>query len=150
MIAVIQRTKRAKVTEGNKIISEIECGLLILLGVTHSDIEEDINWLANKIVNLRVFDDENGTMNKSVLDINGDIITVSQFTLFARTKKGNRPSYIDAAKPEFAKKLYEQFVEKLDNILNKKTFIGKFGANMQVDFCNDGPVTIIIDSKNKI
>ena len=149
MIAVIQRTKTAKVIIGEKIKSEIGKGLLILLGITHDDTDEDIDWLTNKIVNLRIFDDENGVMNKSVIEIGGDIITVSQFTLFARTKKGNRPSYIDAAKPEIAIPLYKSFIENLDILLSKKTFSGEFGADMKVDLCNDGPVTIIIDTKNK-
>jgi len=150
MIAVIQRVKNANVEVEKTIISSINQGLLILLGITHSDNEEDIEWLVNKIVNLRIFDDENGIMNKSCIDINGDIITVSQFTLHARTKKGNRPSYIDAAKPDIAIPLYEKFIENMDILLNKKTYSGEFGANMQIELCNDGPVTIIIDTKNKI
>lgn len=150
MIATIQRVSKASVEIDKKNISKIEKGLLILLGITHTDSEEDIDWLTSKIVNLRIFDDENGIMNKSCIDINGDIITVSQFTLYARTKKGNRPSYIDAAPPEIAIPLYEKFIENLDILLNKKTFSGKFGADMQVDLCNDGPVTIIIDTKNKV
>ena len=149
MIAVIQRVKNAKVETENNIISKINCGLLILLGISHYDNEEDIKWLGNKIINLRIFDDENGIMNKSCLEINGDILTVSQFTLYSRTKKGNRPSYIDAASPEIAIPLYENFIKNLDFLLGKKTFSGEFGANMQVDLCNDGPVTIIIDTKNK-
>ena len=149
MIAVIQRCRDARVVIENKTFSEIEGGLLILVGICNEDNEEDIEYLTNKIVNLRIFDDENGIMNKSILETNGDIITVSQFTLFARTKKGNRPSYIDAAKHHIAIPLYEKFVNKLDLLLNKKTSTGVFGANMKVDFCNDGPVTIIIDSKNK-
>lgn len=149
MIVVIQRCRDARVVIENKTFSEIEGGLLILVGICNEDNEEDIEYLTNKIVNLRIFDDENGIMNKSILETNGDIITVSQFTLFARTKKGNRPSYIDAAKPEIAIPLYDNFVKKLDSLLCKKTFTGIFGADMKVDFCNDGPVTIIIDSKNK-
>jgi len=149
MIAVVQRVKKAKVSVENNKISEINNGLLILLGITHTDTNEDVDWLSNKIVNLRIFDDANGVMNKSCIDVNGDIITVSQFTLFARTKKGNRPSYIDSAPNTIAVPLYELFIKKLDNLLNKKTFSGIFGANMQVELCNDGPVTIIIDTKNK-
>lgn len=150
MIAVIQRVKKAKVEVEDQLISNIKDGLLILLGITHNDDENDIEWLTNKIVNLRIFDDENGVMNKSCIEINGDIITVSQFTLHAKTKKGNRPSYIEAAIPELAMPLYEKFIKKLDELLNKKTYSGKFGANMQVELCNNGPVTIIIDTKNKI
>jgi D-tyrosyl-tRNA(Tyr) deacylase len=149
MIAVIQRVKKTNVEIDKKIISEIEQGLLILLGITHTDSNEDIEWLVNKIINLRIFDDDDGVMNKSCIDINGDIITVSQFTLHARTKKGNRPSYIDAATPDTAIPLYEEFIKKLDRELGKKTLTGRFGANMQVNLCNDGPVTIIIDSKNR-
>lgn len=149
MIVVIQRTNKAKIIIKNKIYSEITNGLLLLLGICGEDNFEDIEYLTNKIVNLRIFDDENGIMNKSILEINGDIITVSQFTLFARTKKGNRPSYKDAAKTEIAVPLYEKFVKNLNILLNKPTYTGIFGADMKVDFCNDGPVTIIIDSKNR-
>jgi D-tyrosyl-tRNA(Tyr) deacylase len=150
MIAVIQRVKYAKVSVNLESISQINSGLLILLSVTHNDTEDDIIWLTNKIVNLRIFDDSNGVMNVSCLENNANILTISQFTLHARTKKGNRPSYIDAAKPEFAKELYELFILNIDLLLHKKTFSGKFGANMQVELCNDGPVTIIIDTKNKL
>jgi D-tyrosyl-tRNA(Tyr) deacylase len=150
MIAVVQRVNKAKVITKEEIISQINEGLLILLGITHTDTDEDIEWLTNKIVNLRIFDDENGIMNKSCINIEGNVITVSQFTLNARTKKGNRPSYIDAAPHEIAIPLYEKFIKKLDDLLNKKTFSGKFGADMQVELCNDGPVTIIIDTKNKM
>jgi D-tyrosyl-tRNA(Tyr) deacylase len=149
MKAVIQRVKEAKVEIENKIHSQIGCGLLIFIGITADDTKEDIDWLINKIVNLRIFNDENGVMNKSVLEISGDIITVSQFTLFARTKKGNRPSYIDAAVPEIAIPLYEAFVHKLDDLMAKKTYTGIFGADMQVKLWNDGPVTIIIDTKSR-
>lgn len=149
MKVVIQRVKEAKVEIDNKIYSEIKNGLLIFLGITEGDTKEDIAWLTNKIVNLRIFDDKDGIMNKSILETSGDIITVSQFTLFARTKKGNRPSYIDAARPEIAIPLYEQFICELDILLGKKSFTGSFGADMKVCLCNDGPVTIIIDSKEK-
>ena len=149
MIALIQRVKNASVKIDNSVYSQISKGLLIFLGITHDDTEEDIEWLTNKIVNLRIFDDVNGVMNMSCIDINGEIITISQFTLHARTKKGNRPSYIDAANPKIAEPLYLKFIEKLDTLCDKKTLTGEFGANMQVNLCNDGPVTIIIDSKNR-
>ncbi|MDD2385957.1 MAG: D-aminoacyl-tRNA deacylase [Bacteroidales bacterium] len=149
MIALIQRVKNASVEINNKVYSQISKGLIIFLGISHNDSEQDIEWLTNKIVNLRIFDDENNVMNLSCIDIDGEIITISQFTLHARTKKGNRPSYIDAAKPEVAEPLYLKFVKKLDSLCNKKTLTGIFGANMQVSLCNDGPVTIIIDSKNR-
>ncbi|MDD2634621.1 MAG: D-aminoacyl-tRNA deacylase [Bacteroidales bacterium] len=149
MIALIQRVKNASVKIDNSVYSQISKGLLIFLGITHNDTDEDIEWLTNKIVNLRIFDDENNVMNMSCIDIDGEIITISQFTLHARTKKGNRPSYIDAANPEIAEPLYHKFVDKLNSLCNKKTLTGVFGANMQVDLCNDGPVTIIIDSKNR-
>ena len=149
MKAVIQRVSKASVTiEGNKVAS-IESGLLILLGIIEDDTHEDIKWLSNKIVNLRVFGDENGVMNVSLKDSNGNAIVVSQFTLHASTKKGNRPSYIKAAKPEVAIPLYEGFVNQLEKDLGKKTQTGQFGADMKVDLLNDGPVTIIIDTKNK-
>lgn len=149
MIALIQRVKKASVEINNSVYSQISNGLIIFLGITHDDTDEDIEWLTNKIVNLRIFDDENNIMNLSCLDIKGEIITISQFTLHARTKKGNRPSYIDAANPEIAEPLYLKFVKKIDSLCNKKTLTGIFGANMQVNLCNDGPVTIIIDSKNR-
>ncbi len=149
MIALIQRVKNASVEINNKPYSQISKGLIIFLGITHNDTEEDIEWLTNKIVNLRIFDDENNIMNLSCIDIDGEVITISQFTLHARTKKGNRPSYIDAAQPEIAEPLYLKFVEKLDLLCNKKTLTGIFGANMQINLYNDGPVTIIIDSKNR-
>lgn len=149
MIAVIQRVNYAKVTVNHKIVGEIEKGLLVLLGIEQYDDKEDIKWLANKIVNLRIFDDENGVMNKSCIELNYNILTVSQFTLHARTKKGNRPSYIDAAPPDIAIPLYESFISKLNILLDKKTQSGIFGAHMDVELLNDGPVTIIIDTKNK-
>ena len=149
MKAVIQRVSKASVTiEGNQVAS-IKNGLLILLGIVNEDVQDDINWLSNKIVNLRIFADENGVMNTSLLDVKGDAIVVSQFTLHASTKKGNRPSYINAAKPEIAIPLYERFVKQLEKDLGKTIQTGQFGANMQVELVNDGPVTIIIDTKNK-
>ena len=150
MIAVIQRVKEANVKTDNKIISSIGEGLLILLGITHDDTEEDISWLCNKIVNLRIFNDDNGVMNLSCVEKDFDVLTISQFTLHARTKKGNRPSYIDAARPETAIPLYESFIKEMDTLLKKKTYSGIFGADMKVSLCNDGPVTIIIDTKNRI
>lgn len=149
MRAVIQRVTRASVTvEGDK-ISEIGNGFLVLLGVEETDSREDIPWLSKKIANLRIFNDENGVMNCSILDIDGEAIVVSQFTLYASTKKGNRPSYIKAAKPPIAIPLYEQFVQQLKSDLGKSVGTGIFGADMKVELLNDGPVTIIIDSKNK-
>ena len=149
MKVVIQRVSKASVTiEGVKVAS-IGNGLLILLGIVEDDTQEDIKWLSNKIVNLRVFGDENVVMNLSLLDVNGEIIAVSQFTLHASTKKGNRPSYIKAAKPETAIPLYETFIKQLELDLGKKVQTGQFGADMKVDLINDGPVTIIIDSKNR-
>lgn len=150
MKAVIQRVKHASVTvEGNR-ISEIKTGLLVLLGVAISDTTEDITWLSKKIANLRIFNDENGVMNKSLIEVDGDAIVVSQFTLQASTKKGNRPSYIKAAKPDIAVPLYEQFVKQFEVDINKKVQTGEFGADMKVELLNDGPVTIIIDSQNKV
>jgi len=149
MRAVIQRVSKASVTIDNKIYSQIENGLLVLVGIEDADTAEDIKWLAGKIVNLRVFNDDNGVMNVSVKDINGDIIAVSQFTLHASTKKGNRPSYIKASKPEFAIPMYEKFIQQLSNDLGKPVGTGVFGADMKVELLNDGPVTIVIDTKNK-
>ncbi|WP_111308163.1 D-aminoacyl-tRNA deacylase [Confluentibacter sediminis] len=149
MKVVIQRVSIASVTiEGEKVAS-IENGLLILLGIVDEDTTEDIVWLSNKITNLRIFEDENGVMNKSIMESNGDVIVVSQFTLHALTKKGNRPSYIKAAKPNVAIPLYEAFINQVELDLNKKIQTGQFGADMKVALVNDGPVTIIIDSKNK-
>ncbi|MDD3687043.1 MAG: D-aminoacyl-tRNA deacylase [Bacteroidales bacterium] len=150
MIAVIQRVSKARVEIDKQNKAEIGEGLLILLGITHDDSAEDIEWLSSKIVNLRIFDDENGVMNLSCLDKKADIIVVSQFTLHARTKKGNRPSYIDAARPEQAIPLYESFIKHTENLIEKSVQSGVFGANMLVELCNTGPVTIIIDSKNRI
>ncbi len=149
MKAVIQRVKHSSVTiEGNK-VADIETGLLVLLGVINEDGQEDINWLSKKIANLRIFGDDNGIMNKSVLDIDGDVIVVSQFTLHANTKKGNRPSYIKAAKPDVAIPLYESFVKQLEIEIGKPIQTGEFGADMKVELLNDGPVTIIIDTKQR-
>ena len=149
MKVVIQRVSKASVTiEGVK-VAYIGNGLLILLGIVEDDTHEDIKWLSNKIVNLRVFGDENDIMNRSLLDVNGEIIAVSQFTLHASTKKGNRPSYIKAAKPEIAIPMYEKFVQLLELELGKSIQTGQFGADMKVTLVNDGPVTITIDSKNK-
>lgn len=149
MKAVIQRVSKASVTiEGNK-VANIQQGLLILLGIVNEDTQEDIIWLSKKIANLRIFNDENGVMNTSIIDNNGDAIVVSQFTLHASTKKGNRPSYIKAAKPDVAIPLYEHFVKQLEKDLNKPVQTGEFGADMKVELLNDGPVTIIIDTKNK-
>ncbi|WP_339833517.1 D-aminoacyl-tRNA deacylase [uncultured Flavobacterium sp.] len=149
MKAVIQRVSSASVTIDNKIVAQINQGLLILIGIEEADNQEDINWLTSKIANLRIFADENEVMNLSVKDINGDIIVVSQFTLHAATKKGNRPSYLKAAKPEIAIPLYENFVSQMENEVDKKIHTGQFGADMKVALINDGPVTIIIDTKNK-
>lgn len=149
MRVVIQRVKNASVSVKGKQISSIEKGFLILVGIEDVDTKEDVEWLTQKIVNLRVFDDENGIMNKSVVDVDGEILVVSQFTLFASTKKGNRPSYIRASKPDFAVPMYQQFCEKLTQLFGKEIKTGIFGADMQVSLLNDGPVTIIIDTKNK-
>ncbi|HEY4873993.1 MAG TPA: D-aminoacyl-tRNA deacylase [Puia sp.] len=149
MRAVIQRVSNASVTIDGKIKSAINKGLLIFLGIEDSDNTEDIEWLSAKIINLRIFDDENGVMNISVKDICGDILLVSQFTLHASTKKGNRPSYIRASKPEIAIPLYEKMITQLEKDLDKKIFTGEFGADMRVELLNDGPVTIIIDTKNR-
>ncbi|WNH08247.1 D-aminoacyl-tRNA deacylase [Thalassobellus suaedae] len=149
MKAVIQRVSKASVTiEGEKVAS-ISNGLLILLGIVNEDAEEDIKWLSSKIINLRIFGDENDVMNKSLIDVGGDVIVVSQFTLHASTKKGNRPSYIKAAKPNIAIPLYEGFVKQIELDFGKSVQTGQFGADMNVELLNNGPVTIIIDSKNK-
>ena len=147
MRAVIQRVSQASVTiEGNK-VANIASGLLVFLGVIDTDTVEDIQWLSNKLTNLRIFNDADGVMNTSLKDSNGSAIVVSQFTLYAQTKKGNRPSYIKAAKPEIAKPIYEQFVRQFENDLRQTIQTGTFGADMKVTLLNDGPVTIIIDSK---
>lgn len=150
MRAVVQRVSKASVTVEGKLISKIEKGLLVLLGVENADNQEDVAWLCRKIVNLRVFNDGNGVMNRSLLEENGEAIVVSQFTLHASTKKGNRPSYIKAAKPHVAVPLYEQFVQQLELELGRKVGTGIFGADMKVELLNDGPVTITIDTKNKV
>ena len=149
MKVVIQRVSYASVTIKDKKVAEIQKGVLVLLGIENDDNQEDIDWLTSKISNLRIFEDKNGVMNLSIKDIFGDAIVVSQFTLYAATKKGNRPSYIKAAKPEIAIPLYENFVNQLELQLGKKVQTGEFGADMKVSLLNDGPVTIIIDSKNK-
>lgn len=149
MRVVLQRVNEASVTINNEIVSKIEKGLLVLVGVEDEDTQKDINWLCQKITQLRIFDDANGVMNKSIKDINGDLIIVSQFTLHASTKKGNRPSYIKAAKPDIAIPLYESFVSTMEDYLGKSVGTGRFGADMKVQLINDGPVTIWIDSKNK-
>ena len=149
MRIVIQRVSEASVTISKEKVAEIDNGLLILVGIEDSDTDEDINWLVGKISNLRIFPDDNEVMNLSVKDVKGEIIVVSQFTLHASTKKGNRPSYIKASKPDFAIPMYEKFVADLEVELGKKTQTGQFGADMKVALVNDGPVTIIIDSKNK-
>jgi len=149
MRAVIQRVTQASVTiSGNK-VANISTGLLILVGIEDADTQEDIDWLATKIVRLRIFGDADGVMNLSIQDVGGDIIVVSQFTLHAATKKGNRPSYIKAARPEFAIPVYEEFVARMEQELGKKIQTGQFGADMKVELLNDGPVTIIIDTKNR-
>ena len=149
MKAVIQRVSQSLVTINNEIVAQIQQGLLVLVGIEDTDNQEDINWLTSKIVNLRVFPDENEVMNLSLKDIDGEMIVVSQFTLHAATKKGNRPSYIKASKPEIAIPLYESFVQQMEIELGKKVQTGQFGADMKVRLVNDGPVTIIIDTKNK-
>jgi D-aminoacyl-tRNA deacylase len=149
MKIVIQRVSKASVTIENILKSSIDTGLLILLGIEDADTFEDIEWLSSKVCNLRVFPDENGVMNLSVKDINGDIILVSQFTLHASTKKGNRPSYIKSAKPDIAIPLYEKMINQLEKDLGKSIQTGTFGADMKIELINDGPVTIIIDSKNR-
>ena len=149
MRVVIQRVKNASVEIRNKNHSSVGQGLLIFLGIENDDSEDDISWLCKKIIQLRIFDDKDGVMNLSVSDINGEILVISQFTLHAKTKKGNRPSYIKAARPDVAIPLYEKFVEKLGLYLEKEIKTGEFGALMQVSLINDGPVTIIIDTKNK-
>lgn len=147
MKVIIQRVAHASVKVENKIISEISKGLLILLGISHEDTLEDILWLTKKIAHLRIFNDSNDVMNQSIIDVDGDAIIVSQFTLMASTKKGNRPSYIKAAKPEVAIPLYENFIKQFEKEIQKKVGTGIFGADMKIELLNDGPVTIIIDSK---
>tara|TARA_B100000497_G_scaffold26871_1_gene31666 strand:+ start:6371 stop:6823 length:453 start_codon:yes stop_codon:yes gene_type:complete len=149
MRIVVQLVKQASVSVDKNVISEIKKGYLILLGIENEDSQEDINWLAGKIAKLRIISDNNGLMNKSILESNSDIIVVSQFTLQAQIKKGNRPSYIKAARPEIASVLYDKFILQLENEIGKKIQTGKFGATMDVSLINEGPVTIFMDSKNK-
>ena len=149
MRVVIQKVTQASVSIENKIVASIDKGLLVLVGIEDGDTNEDIAWLSSKIVNLRVFDDDNGVMNLSVKEVEGEVLIVSQFTLHASTKKGNRPSYIKAARPEVAIPVYEAFIKQVETLLGKRVPTGQFGAMMQVSLCNDGPVTILIDTKNK-
>lgn len=149
MIAVLQRVTEASVQIENELKGKIEHGILILLGIEEADSDEDIEWLTRKIANMRIFNDENGVMNKSLIDVQGEILLVSQFTLHASTKKGNRPSYIKAAKPETAIPLYESMLKALDMAIPTQIQSGEFGGNMKVSLVNDGPVTIILDSKDK-
>jgi len=149
MRTVIQRVTRASVTIEGEIKSQIGKGLMTLVGIEDKDSQEDVEWLAKKIINLRVFDDENGVMNRSILEIQGEIMVVSQFTLHASTKKGNRPSYIKASKPDIAIPLYEAFCTEISGQLGREVATGEFGADMKIELINDGPVTILIDSQNK-
>lgn len=150
MIVVIQRVSESAVKIDGNIKSQIGEGLMILLGIEEADGQEDIDWLSKKIVNLRIFPDENGVMNRSVLEVGGEILLISQFTLHASTKKGNRPSYIKAAKPDISIPLYEKMIAALENELGKSIGTGEFGADMKVSLVNDGPVTIVMDSKNRV
>ena len=150
MKILIQRVKHSKCTVDGKETSKIGQGILVFVGITNDDTTEDIEWLANKMVNLRIFNDEDGVMNKSCIEIDGEIMIISQFTLHARTKKGNRPSYVDAAKPEISEPLYNKFIETVNSLTGKTSATGIFGADMKIELLNDGPVTIIIDSKNRI
>lgn len=149
MRVVIQKVTQASVSIENQIVASIDKGLLVLVGIEDTDTNDDIVWLSAKIVNLRVFDDDNGVMNLSVKEVEGQVLIVSQFTLHASTKKGNRPSYIKAARPEVAIPIYEAFIKQVESLLGKRVPTGQFGAMMQVSLCNDGPVTILIDTKNK-
>jgi D-tyrosyl-tRNA(Tyr) deacylase len=149
MRAVLQRVSSAKVEINYITKGQINSGLLILLGIEESDTMDDLRWLANKIVGMRIFSDENGLMNLSLLDINGNILLISQFTLFASTQKGNRPSFINAAKPDFAKEMYEQMILELNKLIGKSIETGEFGADMKITLLNDGPVTIVMDTKDK-
>ena len=150
MIAVIQRVSESSVKIDGKIKAQIGLGLMVLLGIEDADGPEDIEWLSKKIVNLRIFPDENEVMNRSLLDVNGDILLISQFTLHASTKKGNRPSYIKAAKPDVAIPIYEKMITALESELGKSIGTGEFGADMKVSLINDGPVTIVMDTKNRV
>ena len=149
MKAVIQRVTYSNLSIDNKIYSQINSGLVVLLGITHDDDDNDIEWLAKKIVNLRIFNDDKNIMNKSLIDVSGELMIVSQFTLHAQTKKGNRPSYIEAANGDIAEKIYKSLILEIENKYNLKPKTGKFGTEMKVELENDGPVTIIIDTKNK-
>lgn len=149
MRTVIQRVQHCSVTIDGEVKSKIGNGMLVLVGIEDRDTQEDIEWLCKKIANLRIFDDENGVMNRSILDSGGDMLVVSQFTLHASTKKGNRPSYIRASKPDVAIPMYESFCKELSTLLGKTVLTGEFGADMKVELLNDGPVTILIDSQNK-
>ena len=149
MKAVIQRVTYSNLSIDNKIYSQIKRGLVVLLGIAHYDDDNDIQWLAKKIVNLRIFNDDKNIMNKSLIDVSGELMIVSQFTLHAQTKKGNRPSYIEAANGDIAEKIYKSLILEIENKYNLKPKTGKFGADMKVELENDGPVTIIIDTKNK-
>lgn len=149
MRVVIQRVTQASVSVDSKITGQISKGLMVLVGIENADTAEDSEWLSKKVCNLRIFDDEDGVMNKSLLDVDGNLLVISQFTLHAKTKKGNRPSYISAAKPDISIPLYENFVACLEKESGKKVETGKFGAEMQVSLVNDGPVTIVMDTKNK-
>ena len=149
MKTVLQRVSRASVTIAGRQVANIQKGLLILLGIEYEDSKEDIPWLTHKIANLRIFNDREGKMNKSLLEVKGDAFVVSQFTLHASTKKGNRPSYIKAAKPDVAMPLYQEFIHQLETHLQRKVQTGEFGAHMDVELLNDGPVTIVVDTKDK-
>lgn len=150
MLAVIQRASEASVRINDEVRSKIGGGLVVLLGIEEADAEDDIHWLTRKIANMRIFDDEEGVMNKSLIDVDGELLLISQFTLHASTKKGNRPSYIKAAKPDQAIPLYEQFIKVMEATVGKGVETGEFGADMKVSLVNDGPVTIIVDTKNKV
>ena len=149
MKVVIQRVKSSKVAVNNKIIGQIDHGILVLIGIAVDDKNTDVEWISNKVINLRIFNDENGVMNRSLIDVEGDILVISQFTLIASTKKGNRPSYINSAGHELAIPLYEYFIKICEDKLGRKVSTGEFGADMKVSLINDGPVTIVIDSKAK-
>ncbi|MEZ2336117.1 D-aminoacyl-tRNA deacylase [Mucilaginibacter sp. RCC_168] len=149
MRAVLQRVTQASCTVDGKITGEIKLGFLVLLGIEEADTEDDLNWLANKIVGMRVFGDENGLMNKALADVDGNVLLISQFTLFAQTKKGNRPSFIKAARPDKAIPMYEQMIKTLEILTGKRIATGIFGADMKISLVNDGPVTIIMDTKDK-
>ena len=149
MRAVVQKVSEASVSVGENLINKIERGLLVFLGIEHADTEEDLKWLSRKVSQLRIFEDEDGKMNRSVIDLQGELLVISQFTLHASTKKGTRPSFIRAAEPQFAKELYQNFINEVKNQSGLSVFSGVFGAHMMINLVNDGPVTIIIDSKNR-